>query len=644
MSRRITPESSLETLKREAKEWLDRLRANDSAAHARLARALTSPPAHPTLRDVQLALARELGFDGWTSLKARVEAAAAERQHAALATYERMAGNLLAAYRTGTPDAMERHWADTWHRRSWDGMRTYVQLDLGRRPPYEGADVEISLDDARLLVARESGFENWNALRAHAAGLPTGRLLLDRAVRVARQGRDGSWETVETTRDWGAAVAALREGRANALHGEGQMTDAMLEDIAGIGGVARLHLGGSPAVTDAGVKRLATLSGLRELDLSGSRITDEGMSVFRTLPLMERVFLGWTPITDAGVSHLDGCSGLEHVSLSGTRTGDGAIRALAGKHRLRRFDTGAFVTDDGIRYLHGFPAFKTWQGGEVRFALLSSDAEPNQLRLRGAITDRGLARLVGLDGLFALDVDDASLPLTAAGLAPLAELPHLGMLAFDAKDESMPYIAALPVLKFLIAQDTSAGDDGFVALSASKSIEFIWGRRCHNLQRRGFQALANMPALRGLSVSCKNVDDEGVAALPHFPALRELMPMDVPDEGYRHIGKCTELDRLILMYCRETGDVATSHIVNLPKLTRYFASYTKITDRTPELLSTIPSLEDVELQSCPGVTNAGIAALGRLPRLRRLHLSGMQNATADSIADVPRNVDAQFAL
>jgi len=33
------------------------------------------------------------------------------------------------------------------------------------------------------------------------------------------------------------------------------------------------------------------------------------------------------------------------------------------------------------------------------------------------------------------------------------------------------------------------------------------------------------------------VDDEGLSALPRFPALRELMPMDVPDEGYRHIGR-----------------------------------------------------------------------------------------------------------
>ncbi len=186
----------------------------------------------------------------------------------------------------------------------------------------------------------------------------------------------------------------------------------------------------------------------------------------------------------------------------------------------------------------------------------------------------------------------------------------------------MPHIAALPRLRFLGAQDTIADDDGFVALARSPSIENIWGRRCHNLRRRGFQALSEMPALRGLSVSCLNVDDEGLAALPDFPALRELMPMDVPDAGYRHIGRCADLDSLILMYCRDTTDAATAHLTGLGKLTYYFNSYTTITDRTPAILSTLDSLERITFDTCHGLTDAGIVSLARLPRLRELSVSG----------------------
>jgi hypothetical protein len=279
----------------------------------------------------------------------------------------------------------------------------------------------------------------------------------------------------------------------------------------------------------------------------------------------------------------------------------------------------------------------------VQLGLTRFDARPNFLLLRGSFTDEGLANLVGLDGLFALNLDSDRLAITGAGLAPLANLPHLGMLGIDAKDDTMPFIAALPHLRFLMCQDTTAGDDGFVALSRSQSIEYIWGRRCHNLQRRGFAALADMPRLRALSVSCKNVDDVGVSALPRFPALRELMPMDVPDAGYRHIGRCDQLEALILMYCRDTTDAATEHLGGLKNLQRYFASYTRISDRTPEILSGVSSLQDVTFDGCAGLTNAGIIALARLPRLRHLRAASMPHVTGEVAAAFPAHVDVSWA-
>ena len=64
-----------------------------------------------------------------------------------------MADALLEAYRTGTPEAMERHYRYTWHRRSWQ-----AHADLRPARPRKTADrpdddVEITLDDARHLVA-----------------------------------------------------------------------------------------------------------------------------------------------------------------------------------------------------------------------------------------------------------------------------------------------------------------------------------------------------------------------------------------------------------------------------------------------------------------------------------------------------------
>ena len=65
----LGPKSSLESLRKEAKRWLKALRANDDAARARLLNAHPNAPNDPGLRDVQYALARELGLTSWLALR-----------------------------------------------------------------------------------------------------------------------------------------------------------------------------------------------------------------------------------------------------------------------------------------------------------------------------------------------------------------------------------------------------------------------------------------------------------------------------------------------------------------------------------------------------------------------------------------------
>jgi hypothetical protein len=643
MSDKSSRKRSLESLKKEAKRWFDAIRQDVPEARTRFERVVPGAIKKPTLRDVQLAIAREHGFLGWTELKHKLSASVTETS-TALAQFEEMAQALLEAYLTGTPAAMKRHWALTWHRRNHQAMRTYVQLDLGRQAGAADQNDDITLDDARYLVAREHGFEAWHTLVDYYKSMQAPpSLMTAKPVRLVGAERADDESLSWHSRDWNAVVGRLREGSAAGIDAAGQMTDPMLEDLSHAEHITVLKLGGSQRVTDAGVRHLARLPRLRHLDLSGTGITDLGLDVLRSLPELETVSLAWTKVTDTGVAHLSAGDLLKTVNLQGTASGDGALRALAGKAGLSQLRTGNAVTDAGLALLHELPIFKSWHGGEPTMGLMSYDSGPNYLLLRGSFTDRGMAQLAGLGGLFALNLDASELGITAAGLAPLVELPNLGWLAVDATDDSMACIARMPRLRFLGCQDTRAGDNGFVALSQSPSIEYIWGRRCHNLRTRGFAALAHMPALRGLSVSCKNVEDTGVAALPRFPALRELMPMDVPDQGYRHIAQCEALESLILMYCRETSDAATEHIVRMPRLTYYFASYTRITDRSPELLSRIDSLERITLDGCAAVTNTGVSHLARLPRLQELRVSGPQ-ITSEIVSVFPSRIRVYYSL
>lgn len=276
---------------------------------------------------------------------------------------------------------------------------------------------------------------------------------------------------------------------------------------------------------------------------------------------------------------------------------------------------------------------------------MSPDPEPNHLLLDGPFTNRGLASVAGLDGLFALSFFWHISALTADGLKQLAGLANLGFLGCEGRlcnDLAMRYIAAIPRLRMLMGQGTVASDDGFVALSRSQTIEYIWGRECSNLSGRGFAALAGMSALKGLAVSCINVDDASLSALPRFPALRGLMPMDVPDDGFRHVGRCERLEDLWCMYCRDTGDAATEHIAGLTRLKTYYAGATQITDRSLEILGRMSSLEKLEFYECSRITHAGIAFLSGLPRLREITVGGSPNVTRAGMGVFPTTVRVNY--
>jgi hypothetical protein len=95
------------------------------------------------------------------------------------------------------------------------------------------------------------------------------------------------------------------------------------------------------------------------------------------------------------------------------------------------------------------------------------------------------------------------------------------------------------------------------------------------------------------------------------------MSMDVPDDGFHHVGRCKQLESLILMYCPETTDVATDHIAGLTRLKTYESWSTRITDKSLEILGGMLSLERIVLSDLANVTPAGLVPLRDFPHFAR---------------------------
>ncbi len=638
---------SIEQLRKQAKELLKAFRADDADASARLRAVLPALPTDDaaTLADAQFVLAREYGFDSWPALVRHVETV----NPPGLRKFETMADELAAAYTSGDYERIrEFNWTHgtsfVWYREP-----EAMQRRLPTWFASESRSADLARADARHLIARKRGIDSWDdlvrsmvspAVASGAGGaLPFCRLDDELGMALDGAAADQHWDEILGVIADRGIIAVM----ANDL------TDRGLEAIARATQISRLTIGGAQ-VTDAGLQHLARMPQLEELTVGGprSRITDRGLDALRHLRQLRRFSMTWAPaVSDAGIASLAACAQLEHVDLMGTPTGDGAIRALAGKTHLRQLATGRQVTDKGLALLQQFPVFKARYDGEITYDLMSFSGLPNNLLLDGPFTDKGLARLVGLEGLVGLNLFWHTPAFTPSGLKALQEVPNLAFVGCDGErctDEAMRHIADIPRLRMVMAQGTVATDAGFEMLSRSETLEHIWGRECPNLTGRGFAALAGMPALRGLAVSCARVDDAALALLPEFPALTELMPMDVTDAGFRHVGRCERLERLWCMYCRDTTDVATEHIAGLSRLKRYYAGMTKITDRSLEILSRLTTIEQLEFWEIDGISDTGLQALATLPQLRKISVGGSPQVTRAALAAFRAGVKVTFEL
>lgn len=169
MARPLSPRTTLDVHRQEAKRWLAALRRGDADAEQRLERAWPGAPSVPTLRDVQHALAREYGLVDWRALRAAIDDFALDRATHA----ERV-------------DAILRH--------GWGGDHVRARRITERFPDVRHDSVFTAaacgdLDELRRQLARDpgcarriSGPLGWTAL-AHVA---YGRLDAEHAVTMAR--------------------------------------------------------------------------------------------------------------------------------------------------------------------------------------------------------------------------------------------------------------------------------------------------------------------------------------------------------------------------------------------------------------------------------------------------------------------------
>ena len=169
MSRTLTPQTQLDTLRKDAKRWLKAIRAGDPAALGRFRASYPRGPDAPALRDVQHALACEYGCESWVALRAALDDMALARRS-----------------RSDRLDQLLRH--------GWDGDVDLARRILRRDPELareslhaaatcgDLAEVERRLQADPESADKPGGPFGWTPLACVAFG----RLDGDNALAIAR--------------------------------------------------------------------------------------------------------------------------------------------------------------------------------------------------------------------------------------------------------------------------------------------------------------------------------------------------------------------------------------------------------------------------------------------------------------------------
>jgi ankyrin repeat protein len=176
MPRSLSPNSSVDVLRGEAKRWLKSVIRGDLEAVARFRRAFPDHTAVPKLREVQHALAREHGFSSWATLKQEIEERA------------RTSGDRVRLFleksvnRYGT-NPLTQKWGD--YERDGPARGVLAARLLARHPDIARDSIHTAvaahdLDAVRAFLSKNSGlardrseFDGWTPLlRLAYARLP----------------------------------------------------------------------------------------------------------------------------------------------------------------------------------------------------------------------------------------------------------------------------------------------------------------------------------------------------------------------------------------------------------------------------------------------------------------------------------------
>ncbi len=355
-----------------------------------------------------------------------------------------------------------------------------------------------------------------------------------------------------------------------------------LEQLTNLTGL-NLH-----AKLDDGIlEHVAKLEALESLGLYGRSVSDEGLSLLKSLPRLRGLSLYDTAITNQAGPHLEQHKYLGQLNLASTKVDDAILDHLAKLKMLYRLDLSyTSVTDKGLPLLHRMTKLKQ---------VVLSGTEVTEAGVKALAAALPQCEIVWDGGV----VEPRTESSDADRKVALWVLSKGGEVYVNGGLERIGEAAKLPQAAFRLSGLELTGD----VVDASE-----------------FEILADTKSLTRLSLSGAGITEEVLARFQETPALTHLT-LDGPgitEQGLAAFQNCKKLTHLALGGPGMTS-VGLAHFKECKELTHLVLRSPGITGSGLKQFENAKNLTQLVIES-PGISDAELPTLEKFLKLTHLDL------------------------
>ncbi|CAD7701760.1 unnamed protein product [Ostreobium quekettii] len=232
-----------------------------------------------------------------------------------------------------------------------------------------------------------------------------------------------------------------------------------------------------------------------------------------------------------------------------------------------------------------------------------------------------------LESLILEGAEDTHLPMLQR-FSQLRQLKLLNGTCSGVTNGGMTHVAAmtgLVGLELQLASNlTAQGVRALVTLTCLLSLNLSW---CYALTDECVATLCQLPTLTDLKLNgCDKISDLGIAHLSEMPRLMRLALLreqhrDGPfsNKGAMTLGTMTVLVALNIKSCSGVNDAGVAHFQSLTNLIELHLPQ-DVSDRGLAVLSSLTAIGHLSLWRCGAITNEGLILLQQFSKLAKLEI------------------------